>query len=73
MSDRPVAEISTSQHATLTKDRHPCRRRNSNPGSERPQTDVSDSAATGIGEYVLVYQQLSNADSNINYFKANEM
>jgi len=43
------------------------------PGSERPQTDVSDSEATGIGEYVLAYQQLSNADSNISYFNANEL
>jgi hypothetical protein len=43
------------------------------PGSERPQTDTSDCAATGIGEYILAYQQLSSADSNSNYFKATEL
>jgi hypothetical protein len=33
-SDQPVAETSTWQHTTLTKDRHPCPRRNSNPQSQ---------------------------------------
>jgi hypothetical protein len=30
-SDGPVAEPSTVQHTTLTTDRHPCPRRDSNP------------------------------------------
>jgi hypothetical protein len=30
-SDQPVAETSTWQHTTLTRDRHPCPRRDSNP------------------------------------------
>jgi hypothetical protein len=29
-SDQPVAETSTRQHTTLTRDRHPCLRRDSN-------------------------------------------
>ena len=35
-SDRPVVQTSTCQHTTLTRDRHPCPRRDSNPQS--PQT-----------------------------------
>jgi hypothetical protein len=31
VSDQPVAETSTGQHTTLTRDRHPCHRRDSNP------------------------------------------
>jgi hypothetical protein len=34
-SDRPVAETSTWQHTTLTRDRHPCLRRDSNPQSQQ--------------------------------------
>jgi hypothetical protein len=34
-SDQPDAETSTWQHTTLTRDRHPCRRRDSNPQSQR--------------------------------------
>jgi hypothetical protein len=33
MRDQLVAETSTSQHTTLTRDRHPCPRRDSNPQS----------------------------------------
>ena len=33
-SDQPVAETSTWQHTTLTTDRHPCPRRDSNPQSQ---------------------------------------
>jgi hypothetical protein len=33
--DRPVAETSTWQHTTLTRDRHSCRRRDSNPQSQQ--------------------------------------
>jgi hypothetical protein len=32
-SDQPVAETSTLQHTTLTRDTHPCPRRDSNPQS----------------------------------------
>jgi len=32
--DRPVAQTSTRQHTTLTTDRQPCPRRNSNPQSQ---------------------------------------
>ena len=45
-SDRPVAETSTWQRKTLTRDRHQCPRRDSNP---RPQTHALDRAANGIG------------------------
>jgi len=34
-SDRPEAENSTSQHTTLTRDRHPCARRDSNRHSQQ--------------------------------------
>jgi hypothetical protein len=34
-SDRPVAETSTWQQTTLTRDRHPCPLRGSNPLSEK--------------------------------------
>ena len=34
-SDQPDAETSTWQHATLTRDRHPCPRRDSNPQSQQ--------------------------------------
>jgi len=34
-SDRPIAETSTWQHTTLTRDRHPCRRRDSFPQSQQ--------------------------------------
>jgi len=41
-SDRPIAETSTWQHTTLTADRHPCTRWDSNPQSQetsvRPPT-----------------------------------
>jgi hypothetical protein len=33
--DQPVVETSTWQHTTLTTDRHPCPRRNSNPQSQQ--------------------------------------
>ena len=34
-SDQPVAETSTWQHTTLTTDKHPCLRRDSNPWSQQ--------------------------------------
>jgi len=34
-SDQPDAETSTWQHTTLTTDRHPCLRRDSNPQSQK--------------------------------------
>jgi hypothetical protein len=34
-SDQPVAGVSTSQQTTLTRDRHPCPRRDSNPQSQQ--------------------------------------
>jgi hypothetical protein len=39
-SDQPDAETSTWQHTTLTGDRHPCFRRDSNPQSQRAATDL---------------------------------
>jgi len=41
ISDQPVTETSTWQHAKLTRDRHPHPRRNSNPQSQqRVSTDL---------------------------------
>ena len=36
--DRPVAETSTWQHTTLTRDRHPCPQRDSKPLSQQQAT-----------------------------------
>ena len=50
--DRHVSESCTWQQATLTRERHPCARRDSKPLSqqwERPQTHALDRAASGIG------------------------
>ena len=52
MRDRPVAETSTWQYTTSTRDRHPFPRRDSNPpipAGERPQTHALDRVASGIG------------------------
>jgi len=51
-SDQPYAETSTGQHTTLTQDRHPDIRRDSNPqfqqcSGRRPTT--LDREAAGIG------------------------
>jgi len=35
MSDQPEAETSTREHTTLTRDRHPCPRRDSNTESQQ--------------------------------------
>jgi hypothetical protein len=55
-SDRPDAETSTREHTTLTRDRHQCCRRYSNPQS---QTHALDRAATGIGHdnFRLLFSQ----------------
>jgi hypothetical protein len=37
-SDQPDAEASIWQHPTLTRDRHPCARRNSNPQSQQARS-----------------------------------
>jgi len=34
MSDQPIAETSTWQYTTLTRDKHPCPWRHSNPQSQ---------------------------------------
>jgi hypothetical protein len=52
-SDQPDAETSIWQHTTITRDRNPWLRRDSNSqskqASERPQTRALDRAATGVG------------------------
>jgi len=50
-SDQHVAETSTWQHTTLTRDGHQCRRRDSNPKSQkesRRRPHASDRAPTWI-------------------------
>jgi hypothetical protein len=52
--DELVAETSTWQHTTLTTDKYPCPRWDSNltiSVGERPQTYALDRAATGNGHY----------------------
>ena len=39
-SDQPVAQTYTLQHTTLTKDKYPCPRRDSNPQSLQPRLAV---------------------------------
>ena len=48
--DRPVADSSTWQHTTFTRDKHPYPRRDSNPQSEQAscRRHALDRAATGI-------------------------
>ena len=51
-SDQLVAETSTSQHTTLTTDKHPCHPVGFEPAilaGERPQTHALDRRATGTG------------------------
>jgi len=58
-SGRPVVEIFTGQHTTFVRDRHlysPARFEPAVPASDRPQTDVLDRAATGIGTFYEAYQ-----------------
>jgi hypothetical protein len=45
-TDQPVAETSTWQHATLTRDRNPC--------SRRTQTHALARTATGIGLLIII-------------------
>jgi hypothetical protein len=40
MSDQPDAENSTWQNTTLTRDRHPCSRQESNPQSQQPSGPI---------------------------------
>jgi len=50
--DRPVAEASTWQHTTHTRDKHPCLPAGFEPATsagEHQQTHTLDRAATGIG------------------------
>jgi len=49
-SDQPVAETSIWKHTTLTRDRYPCFRRDSNAQSQR----ALDRAVTGIGNIPII-------------------
>jgi hypothetical protein len=60
-SDQLVAETSTSQHTTLTTDRHPCPRQYSNPHSQQaigrrptPETARPPGSATPSNVMVVV-------------------
>ena len=60
-SDRPVAQTSTWRHTTLTRDiLAPVGFEPTILSSVRPQTHALDSAATGIGLYILHIQICSN-------------
>jgi hypothetical protein len=52
-SDQPDEEICTRQHTTLTKDRDPCLRRDSNPQSSKRAAAYPRLSATGIGSIWL--------------------
>ena len=56
MSDRPVADTSTWQHTTLTREKHPYPPAGFEPeipASQRPQTHALNGAAMGIANYVI--------------------
>jgi hypothetical protein len=55
--DQPVAETSTWQHTTLTRDRHPCPRQDSNPQSQQ---------ASGQRPYKQIKTQMKL--QNLKYF-----
>jgi len=60
---QPDAETSTSEHTTITTDRHPCHRRVSNPAipaSVWLQTDALDRTTTGIGVSLYYPFQIRN-------------
>jgi hypothetical protein len=48
-SDQPDAETSIWQHTTFTTGRYVCRRRDSNPQFQQPQTHALDRATPGMG------------------------
>jgi hypothetical protein len=66
--DQLVAETSTWKHTTLTRDRHPWPRRDSNPNpSKRAASDPRlDHAATGIGYRILSWFKI--LDENLAHF-----
>ena len=69
--NRPVAETSTWQHTTLTRDRHQCSRQHSNPQSQQAigrRHSSYDCTATGIGpsRYTAVENvQKQNTDNKL--------
>jgi hypothetical protein len=54
-SDKPVAETSTWQHTTLTRDRHPCPRPDSNPQSQQASGRRPTPTARPLGSAPLKY------------------
>jgi hypothetical protein len=54
MSDQLLAETSTRQNTTLTRDKHSCFRLESNPQSQRPQTYALYRAVTGSGSFFMI-------------------
>ena len=66
MSDKPNTDTSTSQHTTITTDRHPMSAAAFEPGGERLQTDASDHTATGIGVSLYYpFQILNRRDGDL--------
>jgi len=66
MSDQPVADTSTWQHATLTTDRHPCPLAGFEPtilAGELPYNYALDRMATGMGTS-NIYRRLINIRSH---------
>jgi hypothetical protein len=69
-SDQPVAETSTSQHTTLTRERQPCLRPDSNPQSQqasrrKPTSEAerqlgSNAAACSFVKKIRLYVSLTN-------------
>jgi hypothetical protein len=62
-SDKPNTETSTWQHTTLSRDRHPCLRRDSNQQSQKselPQTHTIDGIITGTGAPCFINVHIFN-------------
>jgi hypothetical protein len=55
-SDQPVTETSTWQHTTLTTDRHPCPRWNSNPQSQLASDSRCSLRPRGAGTGIWWYK-----------------
>jgi hypothetical protein len=68
--DQPVTENSTWQNITITTDRHPCLRWNSNPKSQQAsgRRPTPYRAATGIGTTSKLTDTKWAPVSNIGYF-----
>ena len=70
-SDEPVAETSTWQHTTPTRERHPCPRWDSNPQSQQASSRRPTPYANGIGLSHITY--VTNSAVKTTYYVGQEL